>query len=135
MSRKKFNASFTRIKSNWNREKKSLPLQIAKTAENHFKENFRQGGFINEFLEKWAPRKKADTGRAILVKSGGLKRGIRAVPGYNFQEIRIANDVPYAQAHNEGTKHLPKRQIMGRSVALNLKIKILIRRSLEKVFS
>lgn len=54
----------------------SYVFEIDGLNENQFKENFRQGGFIDEYLNKWAPRKDAETGRAILVKSGRLKRGI-----------------------------------------------------------
>ena len=89
---------------------------------------------MDSALQSWRPRKKADTGRAILVKSGRLKRGIRAIPLSNLQEIKIGNDVPYAQAHNEGLGHLPQRKFIGESQALNGKIKGFILNALNKIF-
>lgn len=127
--------NFRKFQTRWEREKETLPTIVARTAENQFKENFRLGGFLDGMLEKWQDRKKADAGRAILVKSGRLKRSVRAVPGYNFQEIKLASDVPYAKYHNNGEGHLPKRQFIGKSAALTIKIKGFIKKALGRVFS
>src|SRR5690606_24343003 len=99
------------------KEKGVLAFRVARAAENQFKDNFRQGGFLSEYLEKWEPRKKPDPGRAILVKSGRLKRSITAIPGSNFNRITIASDVPYAGYHNQGTQRLPQRKFIGESQA------------------
>lgn len=126
--------NFDKILAKWEQEKKILATEVARKAENQFKENFRQGGFIDDYLQKWTPRKNADPGRAILVKSGRLKRGIKAAPGENFTRIDISNDVPYAKYHNEGTDKLPQRKFIGESKALNRKIKEAVVRSVMKIF-
>lgn len=84
---------------------KVLPRQISITAVNFFKENFRAQAWRDRGAQKWKPRKtktgrKSDT-RAVLVKSGRLRRSIRAVSATS-KHITIGTDVPYAQQHNEG---------------------------------
>lgn len=70
-------------------------------AKNHFVMSFRNQGFTDESIEKWIARKKADTGRAILVKSGALRRSIRVMNRGMFKVVIFSN-LPYAQIHNEG---------------------------------
>lgn len=82
---------------------KKLPRRVAVVAENFSKERFREQGWKSTTVEPWKKRKhdKAkDTGRAILVKSGRLRRSIKArAVGF---DITVSSDVPYAQAHNDG---------------------------------
>lgn len=127
--------NFKKFERRWDDEKKVLPTLIARTAENQFKDNFRMGGFLDGSVIPWAGRKIADAGRALLVKTGRLKRSIRAAPGYNFDHIKIASDVPYARYIQEGTKTMPPRKIIGESQALTSKIKMYIKKSLTKIFS
>jgi phage gpG-like protein len=72
-------------------------------AVNHFKKSFRDGGFTDESLETWKPRKRAERGksRAVLVKSGRLRRSLRSRRLGNLA-VKISTDVPYAKIHNEG---------------------------------
>lgn len=84
---------------------KTLPRKIAVAAVNFSKESFRQQGWQDGGLQKWKPRKmttgrKSDN-RAVLVKSGRLRRSIRAT-SVTDRQIVIGTDVPYAQIHNEG---------------------------------
>ena len=130
---------------------KGLPKLCGGMAVTHFKENFRRQGFLAATVESWAKRNdsswgkksKKKTERAILVKSGILKRSIRVVQeGTDF--VKIGSDVPYAQVHNEGfsgsvsqsvkpftrkgkpvkgysrtiNQKIPKRQFMGYSQSL-----------------
>lgn len=80
--------------------------EMGAIGQNHFVKSFQKQGFENVTLEKWKPRKdtRMDRGkpnRAILVKSGALRRSIRRVAigkyGYN-----IVSDMPYAKIHNDG---------------------------------
>lgn len=84
---------------------KTLPRKIAVTAVNFSKENFKRQGWLDNGLQRWAPRKKRGSrrtdNRAILVKSGRLRRSIRAT-SVTDEQIIIGTDVPYAQVHNEG---------------------------------
>lgn len=83
---------------------KALPRKIAVVAVNFSKERFRQQAWLDNGLKKWQPRKsggKNSSKRAILVKSGRLRRSIRAT-SVTDRKIVIGTDVPYAQVHNEG---------------------------------
>jgi phage gpG-like protein len=76
-------------------------------AVNHFKQSFRDGGFTDNTFVAWKKRKdksKKSQGRAILVKSGDLRRSIKATKkNYNNLTLVISTSgVPYAQIHNEG---------------------------------
>jgi phage gpG-like protein len=82
-----------------------------------YQENFDNGGYTDKVFIRWKPR-KGDTankgrrlgdggkqsGRAILIKTGALRRSLRI--GYALPaQVRWAagsQDVPYAQIHNEG---------------------------------
>ena len=87
--------------------KKSVPKQVAANAVKFFVGRFTAQSWLDSSEQPWAPRKaawgrKKDTGRAILVKSGRLRRSIRTTEA-TFDNIVIASmDVPYARAHNEG---------------------------------
>jgi len=72
-------------------------------AANHFTKSFRDGGFTDESLETWKPRKRAERGksRAILVKSGRLRRSLRS-KRFGVLSVKIMTDVPYARIHNDG---------------------------------
>lgn len=76
-------------------------------ALNHFKSSFTNQGFTDEGLSKWKPRKrskrrgKSDSSRAILVKSGTLKRSL-IKESTGLHSVKITTNVPYAIFHNEG---------------------------------
>lgn len=86
--------------------KKTLPRKVAAIVVDFFKGRFQRQSWIGRTTEKWAPRKgkgKKNKGRAILVKTGRLRRSIRAV-NITEGQIVIGTDVPYAKIHNEGGK-------------------------------
>lgn len=86
--------------------KKTLPRKVAAIVVDFFKGRFQRQSWIDRTTEKWAPRKgksKKNKGRAILVRSGRLRRSIRAV-NITQEQIIIGTDVPYARIHNEGGK-------------------------------
>ena len=67
-------------------------------------DRFRQQGWKDGVLQPWEKRKSdKDVGRFILVKSARLKRGNRII-GTTENSITMGNDVPYAEAHNDGHK-------------------------------
>jgi phage gpG-like protein len=87
---------------------KRLPNGVATVAVNFFKERFRAQNWIDDRTEPWPKRKEFKSarqrvrqGRAILVKSGRLRRSIRKISA-NENEVVIGTDVPYAQVHNDG---------------------------------
>lgn len=79
-----------------------IPAIAGAKAVRFFKENFNRQAWVDrDRRERWKPRRHKDSGRAILVKSGRLKRSIRVVAkgrGY----VLVGTNVPYAQIHNEG---------------------------------
>jgi len=67
-------------------------------------EAFQEQGWTDQQLEPWTPRKSEDAkdqGRAILYKTGRLRRSIRVI-AVTADSVTIGTDVPYAQVHNEG---------------------------------
>ena len=130
-------------------------VEIGNTAKNFFVENFRKQGFDDKSVQKWKPRKRTtyktksgklvdDTTRAILVKEGDLRRSIIRVPNRAAMSVKIQTNLDYAKIHNEGLmgkafgKHpfkMPKRQFIGDSYNLNEKVKAVIVKRLDKVFT
>lgn len=115
---------------------------------NHFVRSFANQGFTDSTLEKWKPRKRdsrlerGKPNRAILVKSGRLRRSLRRQKLGKYGVV-ILTDVPYAKIHNDGLMgrawgkypfKMPKRQFMGPSRIMNDKISRMIDRSIKKVF-
>jgi phage gpG-like protein len=105
-------------------------------AVNHFTKSFSNGGFTDESLERWKPRKRAERGksRAVLVKSGRLRRSLRSRRLGNLA-VKIMTDVPYARVHNNGEGRMPKRQFIGYSGQLNRKLIAFIAKNIKKQFN
>lgn len=95
------------------------PRMVGRLALAVFDENFDNGGFTDKVFIRWKPRKN-DTenrgrrlgdggrqqGRAILIRSGALRRSLRidwAFP-HGVRLLAGNQDVPYAGIHNEGGK-------------------------------
>lgn len=122
-------------------------VDVGNTAKVFFVESFRKQGFDDKTVQKWKPRKKKtyrtrsgkvidDTTRAILVKEGDLRRSIIRNPANRAAlSIKISTDLVYAARHNNGLKNMPKRQFMGDSYNLNEKVKAVIVKRLDKVFT
>lgn len=127
-------------------------VEVGNTAKNFFVENFRKQGFDDKTVQRWKPRKRTtyrtksgrivnDTTRAILVKTGDLRRSIIRVPNRAAMSVKIQTDLIYAKVHNDGLRAgrgkgfiMPKRQFIGDSYNLNDKVKAVIVKRLDKVF-
>jgi phage gpG-like protein len=98
----KFN--FGGIDGKANRAMKETIVIIANEAKNHYIRSFRRGGFTDETLVKWQARKskKDNNGRAILVKTGDLKRSIIDRVNLSALKVVFSSDLPYAAIHNYG---------------------------------
>lgn len=114
-------------------------------AANHFTTSFRNQGFTDETLEMWKPRKRTERSRmgnrAILVKSGRLRRSIRS-KRFGLLAVKILTDVPYASVHNNGERSgrgrgfkMPKRQFIGYSGVLNRKIISKLDVTIKRIFN
>lgn len=116
---------------------------IGNIAINEAKDNFKRQGFMDRTVKSWKPRKKPDPGRAILVKSGTLRRSIRRI---NVSNKRVTIGVKgkaavYGGVHNHGLRagrgkgfKMPKRQFLGESHTTNKKIVNLIKKKIKKGF-
>jgi phage gpG-like protein len=122
-------------------------VDVGNTAKVFFVDSFRKQGWDDKNVQKWKPRKRTtyktkggktvdDTTRAILVKTGDLRRSIIRNPANRAAlTIKISTDLVYAARHNNGLKNMPKRQFMGDSYNLNEKVKAVIVKRLDKVFT
>jgi len=106
---------FQQLARAFKRQKRNLPKLLGNSAKNHFVASFRVGGFTDNTLKPWKPRKHpnaADTRtgktRALLVDSGNLRKSIR-VKSSSFRRIRVGSyGIPYAQIHNRGGVTRPR---------------------------
>lgn len=89
-------------------QNKVLPVKVGNAAVNHFKQNFRDGGFRNNGLQKWKTTRRQESGGKsaasqygpLLSQRDHLMNSIRYVP--EAGKVTIINDLDYALAHNTG---------------------------------
>lgn len=116
-------------------------------ATNHYKKSFVDGGFTDETLELWKPRKRTERSRqgnrGVLIGlggGGGLKNSIKALRRGRFEQVIRSNKV-YANVHNEGLRAgrgkgfiMPKRKIVGYSGVLSRKIENKLNSKIRAIF-
>lgn len=96
---------------------KSLTRKAGGMILEFFKGSFRRQGWWNGRKKKWADRKgkkRRNKGRAILVKSGRLRRSIRVINAVQGK-VTVGTDVPYAQIHNEGGEYTSTQNVSSHS--------------------
>lgn len=115
---------------------------VIRVTKGHFTDSWKKQGWVDSALKPWVKRKKltkqdrkTKKRRSILVQSGNLRKGFK-VESRAFNNIKIVNELPYAEAHNSGSpsRNLPKRQFMGRSKALDRKTRREILKHLNDLF-
>lgn len=87
---------------------RKMPVMVGRIAKDHFQENFRQGGFVNEGFHPWPKAKRLLSGRTDAASNNGtllsgnktLFKSVAYVP--SDYRVRIFNDVIYAPIHNWG---------------------------------
>ena len=87
---------------------RTLPIKIGRKAADHFQDNFRKGGYVNNGLHPWpqTQRQKAGGDHAysqygpLLSARNYLYGSIRYVPGDAI--VTVGTSVPYAAVHNRG---------------------------------
>lgn len=87
-----------------------LPVKIGRMALDHFKNNFRQGGFVDGGLHPWPVTRRqqlsAGSGSAaanygpLMSARKNLYGSIRYVPG--DAQVVVGTTVHYAAVHNQG---------------------------------
>jgi phage gpG-like protein len=104
---------------------RSFPGRAATIAVAFSKDRFREQAWVDNTTQPWRKRKEnarqrnKSQGRAILMKSGRLKRSIRKIRVGPSTAV-VGTDVPYAAAHNYGFKgkvtvHSHSRRSRGKS--------------------
>jgi len=131
--------NFKRIKSRVKKVKAETPRLISVEAVNHFKKSFRDGGFTDDRLSPWKKRKRQNRAdkktkkrRAILVDSGDLRKSIRKRKISPRTIIVGSYGVKYGKFHNRGTGRQTKRQFIGESHKLNLKIRLILHKRFKR---
>lgn len=137
------------IEQEYQKMKKEIPLKLSNESVNHFLIGFQKGGGQTD-AGMWAKRKgerkrdvKLKANRALLVLTGALRKSIMRRPGSNFERTVIGtNGIPYASIHNFGGRGLaygkneftmPKREFIGKSKVLELKLRNIIFKELKKL--
>ncbi len=88
--------------------RRKLPVIVGRMAKDHYQDNFRKGGFVNNGLQKWPITKRQRSGSSsasatygpLLSKRNHLFSSVKYVPG--DYRVKVSNEVPYAAIHNEG---------------------------------
>lgn len=110
MSSKRNDFDIKPITRELDRRMKQIPRKMGVIALDHFDKSFKNQGFTDSSLQPWRKTQSGKTNtfgrrpsQSILIKSGRLRRGTRRAT-VNSRFVRIVNDVPYAEVHNEGFK-------------------------------
>ena len=133
--------------SELNRSLPDMVTEMGIIGLNFTLQSFRDQGFTDTGLVKWAPRKRNDkkSGRGILIGQGsgntGLLGSYRKVKRSSIS-ISIVNDKVYSGVHNEGLKAgrgrgfiMNERRMIGKSDKLDRLIGRSIGNKLGKIFT
>ena len=104
------------------KKKKVAYKKAKKTLTKRVREIKRRDSRIAKITGRYNKALARDSKRAILVKSGRLRRSI-FMSVESSQRIKVVNPTPYGVYHNYGNpkRNLPKRQFMGKSKNLDYK--------------
>ena len=80
---------------------KALPRQLGAEVVRYSDQRFREGGWDGVPWQRRKPGAKRNTGRALLINTGRLRRGTR-VTAITTDSVTVGNNVPYAAIHNQG---------------------------------
>ena len=127
---------------------RTLPVKIGNEAVNFARDNFRKEGFMDGSLKPWAPSKrKSDPkhpDRAYATLSSRRMHLYKSIQKRTQPGVAIIySSVPYAAAHNEGTRNagrshrvvLLKRQFIGPSKTLDEKARKIIDTELKRILN
>lgn len=88
--------------------KRKMPVLAGRMAKDHYQDNFRKSGFVNNGLHSWKKAKRLSSGGkdaasqygTLLSSRNHLFSSIKYVPG--DYRVRVSNDLIYAPVHNWG---------------------------------
>lgn len=124
-----------------------LPRKAGNLALRRFKENFQKEGFFGkrwkEVKRRQNPKTKgaARTRRILTGNTGDLGRSLQLT--VRTGQAVIESDLPYSQAHNEGTNtagrgrhtRIPQRQFIGEHPSLTKEIEELVKKEIDKALN
>ena len=85
-----------------------MPPIIGRLAVNHYRENFRKGGFVDSALEPWPVTRRQQSGGKFAAQRYGplLSSRSHLMKSTRYEtsafRTRVFNDVDYASIHNSG---------------------------------
>ena len=141
---------FKTLQDNYKKLDEQIPRIAGITAVKYFRAGIDAGNDING--SQFASRKpktneaydrrgksykggKFNSGNPVLKQTGNLYDGIKFTTSGNTVTVGLdTKKVKYAQAHNEGLGHEPKRQFIGFTEALAKVIESEIKRKRKKIF-
>lgn len=108
---------FSKLTQKFSREletfvRRTAPVIVGRLAENHFRDNFRQGGFVDRELRPWPRTRRQQSGAGTAASQYGPLLSSREHlmlsvehTTYDYGAL-VYNRVPYAPIHNwGGTTH------------------------------
>lgn len=114
-------AEFDQMMDKVSRAINSIPRRAGALAVNFSTQRFRSQSWVDHTTDPWPKRKRSSwgkkqerPGRAILVKTGKLRRSIRVI-SVSPVRVVIGTDVPYARAHNDGFRGKVKQNVKAHS--------------------
>ncbi len=124
------NQEFEKLNSSIKATVMALPVLMGNAAVNWAVDSFRVQGWrsVSNIGEAWRQRKRDKrVGRALLIKSGRLRRSIRILK-LTANSVEFGTDVPYAEAHNNGSTKLATvkahtRKLYGKAKASSVNTK------------
>ena len=139
---------FDVVKEKITRMKEELPKLLANQAQTFFVKSWSNQGWEGDKWQEVKRRiegtpeykypKKKGLGRrtkAILVNTGRLRRAVgSSIRSQQFDRIRLVVDLPYAEVHNDGGVHAPKRTFMKHSTTLGAMQQEKIKEFTDKVW-
>lgn len=87
---------------------RKMPVMVGRIAKDHYQDNFRQGGYVNNGLKKWQPAKRLSSGGTSAGANYGtlLSGRNHLFSSTNYTpspgRVRIFNDAPHAATHQFG---------------------------------
>jgi len=94
--------------------RRKMPVLAGRIAKDHFQDNFRKSGFVNNGVTPWKPAKRLSSGSksadanygTLLSSRNHLFSSIQYIPG--DASVKVSTSVPYASAHNFGETVNPR---------------------------
>lgn len=88
--------------------KRKMPVLAGRMAKDHYQDNFRQEGFVNNGLRPWKKAKRLSSGGkdaaskygTLLSSRDHLFSSVKYVPG--DYRVKVSDDLIYAPVHNWG---------------------------------